>query len=250
MANFKEKLFSYKTAAEIMGQLFLVMEPKIAYHKLLEKKGKQKEADEFGFPAVKKWATFVTKAAKMNITVSGLEKIPTDRPVLFTPNHQSFADVPLLLHVLRDFDFGFLMRKSLNNFFAIDQISRIIKCVPIDQDNPRDSMRGIQKTAEQIKNGLSMVVFPEGKRGYSNTPDTFFNGAFKIVQKTGVTVVPIYMRNVFKVLEGNNMIIAPADISVTVLDPIETREMKRDDVKKLHDKVYDLILNESKKYAD
>ncbi len=250
MADFKEKAFCYKVVAKIAGQLLLVMEPKIAYHKYLEKKGNQEKADAFGFPMVKKWAAFVTKTAKMNITVSGLEKIPTDRPVLFTPNHQSYADVPLLLHVLRDFNFGFLMRKSLNNFFAIDQISHIIKCVPIDQDNPRDSMRGIQKTVKQIKNGLSMVVFPEGKRGYSNTPDKFFNGAFKIVQKTGVTVVPIYMRNVFKVFEGNNNIIAPSDISVTILDPIETKEMKRDDVKQLHDKVYNLILNESKKYAD
>ncbi len=250
MENFKDKLFSYKTIAKIAGQLILVMEPKIAYHKYLEKKEQQEKADKFGFPAVKKWASFVVKTAKLKITVDGLDKIPTDRPVLFTPNHQSYADVPVLLHVLRDFDFGFLMRKSLNKFFAIDQISHIIKCVPIDQDNPRDSMRGIQKTVDQIKSGLSMVVFPEGKRGYTNTPDTFFNGAFKIVQKTGVTVVPIYMRNIFKVFEGNNMVIAPADIHITILDPIETAEMTRDDVKKLHDRVYNLILNESKKYAD
>lgn len=250
MASLKEKLFSLKAVVKIFGQLFIVMEPKIAYHNYLEKKGKQKKADEFGFPAVKKWAKFVTKAAKMNITVDGLEKIPKDRPVLFTPNHQSYADIPLLLHVLKDFDFGFLMRMQLNNFFAIKQISHIIKCVPIDQDNPRDSMRGIQKTAKQIKNGLSMVVFPEGKRGFSNTPDEFKNGAFKIVQKTGATVVPIYMRNVFKVFEGNDFTITPTDIHVTILDPIETEEMKRDDVKQLHDRVYNLILNESKKYAD
>lgn len=250
MANFKEKLFSYKTAVKIFGQLFFVMEPKIAYHKYLEKKGEQEKADNFGFPAIKKWATFITKVAKMNITVNGLEKIPKDRPILFTPNHQSYADIPLLLHVLKDFNIGFLMRKSLNNFFAIEQISHIIKCVPIDQDNPRDSMRGIQKTAEQIKDGLSMVVFPEGKRGYSNTPDVFMNGAFKIVQKTGVTIVPVYLRNVFKIFEGNNMVIAPANVSVTFLDPIETTEMKREDVKKLHDKVYNLILDESKKYND
>ncbi len=250
MANLKEKLFTISTAAKIFGHLFVVMEPKIAYHKHLLKKGDQKKADDFGFPAIKKWATFVTKAAKLKITVNGLEKIPTDRPVLFTPNHQSYADVPLLLHVLGDFRVGFLMRKSLNNFFAIDQISRIIKCVPIDQANPRDSMRGLQKTVEQIKNGQSMVVFPEGKRGYSNTPDVFFNGAFKIVQKTGVTVVPVYLRNVFKVLEGSEFNITPTDVSVTILDPIETSKMTRDDVKQLHDKVHNLLLEESKKYAD
>ncbi len=248
MGKLKGKIFSYTAYTKILGQLLIVMEPKIAYHKYLVKKGKQEKADKFGFPAVKKWATFATKTAKMNITVEGLEKIPTDRPVLFTPNHQSYADVPLLLHALRDFDFGFLMRMQLNKFFAIEQISKIIKCVPINQENPREGMKALRKTADQINDGLSMLVFPEGKRGFSNTPDEFKNGAFWIVQKTGVTVVPIYIHNVFKVLEGNDFQITPTDIKVIILDPIETGEMKRDDVKQLHDRVYNLILEESKKH--
>lgn len=250
MATFKDKLFNYKAYGMIALHLLVVMEPKIAYHKHLVEKGKLEKADAFGFRAVKKWATFMLKNAKMDVTVEGLEKIPKDRPVLFTPNHQSYADIPLLLHVLKDYNIGFLMRKSLNKFFAIDQISQIIKCVPIDQDNPRDSVKGLIKTAEQIKNGQSMVVFPEGKRGYSNTPDEFKNGAFKIVQKTGVTVVPIYMRNVFKALEGSDDLITPASVKVTILDPIETGHMTRNDVKQLHDQVYNIILAESKKYDD
>ena len=250
MGNFKQKVFGYGALAKILGHLFLVMEPKILYHKILENKGNQEKADEFGFPAVKKWAKYVTKAAGMKITVEGLEKIPTDRPVLFTPNHQSYADIPLLLHVLKDFDFGFLMRMQLNQFFAIKQISHIIKCIPINQENPREAVKALNKTVEQIKNGISMVVFPEGKRGFSNTPDEFKNGAFKIVQKTGVTVVPIYLKNVFEVFEGNNFVVTPTEVKVTILDPIETSEMSREQVKELNEKVYNLILEESKKQID
>ncbi len=250
MKSFKEKAFSYITFGKIFGHLFLVMEPKIFYHKMLENQGKQKKADEFGFPAVKKWAKFVVNAAKINIAVEGLEKIPTDRPVLFTPNHQSYADVPILLHVLKDFNFGFLMRMQLNKLFAIEQISHILHCVPINQENAREGIKSLNKTAEQIKNGLSMVVFPEGKRGFSNTPDEFKNGAFKIVQKTGVTVVPIYIRNAFKILEGSEGVITPTDVSVTILDPIETSEMNREQVRELNEKVHKIILEESQKYDD
>lgn len=250
MKDFKEKAFSYGAFAKIFGHLFLVMEPKIFYHKLLETQGKQEKADKFGFNAVKKWSRYVTNAAGVKITVNGLEKIPTDRPILFTPNHQSYADVPILLHALKDFDFGFLMRMQLNQFFAIKQISHIIKCVPINQENAREGIKALNKTAEQIKNGISMVVFPEGKRGFSNTPDEFKNGAFKIVQKTGVTVVPIYIRNAFKVLEGSGGVITPTDVSVTILDPIETSQMNREQVKALNEKVHQLILDESQKYEE
>lgn len=250
MENFKKKAFSWKVVFKIVGNLLFVMNPKIIYYKHLDKKGKYEKRDAVGFKAVKKWANFVTRAAEMNITVEGLEKIPTDRPLLFTPNHQSYADIPLLLHVLKDFNFGFMMKISLAGVPFISSISKMIKSVPVNQQNPREAVKAIHKTIETIESGHSMLIFPEGKRGFSNTPDEFKNGAFKIVQKTNVTVVPIYIRNVFKVFEGNNGIIAPADIKVTILDPIETKDMTRADVKDLHDKVYTLILNESKKYED
>ena len=250
MKDFRKKAFSWKVVFKIIGHLLFVMNPKIIWYKHLDKKGKTEKRDALGFNAVKKWAKFVTKAAKMDITVEGLEKIPTDRPLLFTPNHQSYADIPLLLHVLKDFNFGFMMKISLAGVPFISGISKMIKSVPVNQENPREAIKAIHKTIENIESGHSMLIFPEGKRGFSNTPDEFKNGAFKIVQKTGVTVVPIYIRNVFKVFEGSNGIITPTSIKVTILDPIETGNMTRADVKELHDRVHKVILEESKKYND
>ncbi len=250
MKDFKRKAFSWIVVFKVVGHLLFVMNPKIMYYNHLDKKGNHEKRDKFAFKAVKKWAKFVIRTAKLNITVEGLERIPTDRPILFTPNHQSYADIPVLLHALNDFNFGFMMKISLAGVPFIGSISKMLKSVPVNQENPREAVKAIHKTIENIENGHSMLIFPEGKRGYSNTPDEFKNGAFKIVQKTNVTVVPIYIRNVFKVLEGSNGIITPTDIKVTILDPIETGNMTRADVKDLHDKVYNVILEESKKYND
>lgn len=250
MKDFKRKAFSWGVVFKVVGNLLFVMTPKIAYYRHLDKKGKHDKRDKVGFNAVKKWSDFVVRVAKMDITVEGLEKIPKGTPVLFTPNHQSYADIPLLLHVLRDFDFGFMMKISLAGVPYIGGISKMIKSVPVNQQNPREAVKAIHQTIDLINSGHSMLIFPEGKRGFSNTPDEFKNGAFKIVQKTGVTVVPVYIRNVFKVLEGSNGIITPTSIKVTILDPINTGNMTRADVKELHDKVYNVILDESKKYKD
>ena len=250
MKDFKRKAFSWIVVLKVIGHLLFVMNPKIMYYNHLNKKGKYEKRDAFAFKAVKKWAKFVVRAAKLNITVEGLEKIPTDKPILFTPNHQSYADIPVLIHALKDFHFGFMMKISLAGVPFIGSISKMLKSVPVNQENPREAVKAIHKTIETINSGHSMLIFPEGKRGYSNTPDEFKNGAFKIVQKTNVTVVPVYIRNVFKVLEGSNGIITPTDVKVTILDPIETKDMSRADVKELHDKVYNVILNESKKYTD
>ena len=48
MNDFKKKLFSYSTFAKIFGHVFVVMEPKIFFHKCLEKSGNQDKADNFG----------------------------------------------------------------------------------------------------------------------------------------------------------------------------------------------------------
>ncbi|MBR5202835.1 MAG: 1-acyl-sn-glycerol-3-phosphate acyltransferase [Clostridia bacterium] len=250
MKDFKKKAFSWKVIIKVVGHLLFVMGPKIKYFNHLEKKGAHEKRDAFAFKAVRKWSKFVVRAAKLNIEVEGIEKIPTDRPVLFTPNHQSYADIPVLLYALSDFYFGFMMKISLAGVPFIGAISKMLKSVPVNQENPREAVKAVHKTIETIESGHSMLIFPEGKRGYSNTPDEFKNGAFKIVQKTNVTVVPIYIRNVFKVLEGNDGVVAPADIKITILDPIETDNMTRADVKDLHDKVYNVILDESKKYED
>ncbi len=250
MKDFKRKAFSWKVVFKVIGHLLFVMNPKIIYYNHLDKKGNIQKRDTFAFKAVKKWAKYVVGAAKLNITVEGLEKIPTDRPVLFTPNHQSYADIPVLIHALNNFNFGFMMKISLAGVPFIGAISKMLKSVPVNQSNPREAVKAIHKTIEVINSGHSMLIFPEGKRGYSNTPDEFKNGAFKIVQKTNVTVVPVYVRNIFKVLEGNDGVITPADIKITILDPIETGEMSRADVKALHDKVYNAILEESKKYTN
>ena len=39
--------------------------------------------------------SIILKLAGAHVTVLGVENIPTDRPVLFTGNHRSYADIPL-----------------------------------------------------------------------------------------------------------------------------------------------------------
>ena len=177
MKNFKKQAFSWFVIIKVIGHLLFVMNPKIMYYNHLDKRGKHEKRDAFAFKAVKKWAKFVVRTAKLNITVEGLEKIPADSPILFTPNHQSYADIPVLLYALSDFNFGFMMKISLAGVPFISSISKMLKSVPVNQENPREAVKAIHKTIETIEGGHSMLIFPEGKRVFSNTPEEFKNGA-------------------------------------------------------------------------
>lgn len=188
-----------------------------------------------------KWSEYVLNNAGVKITVNGTEKIPTDKPVLFVPNHQSYADIPVLLYALRGYPFGFVIRYTMAELPLIKNFVPHLGCVVIKQEDIRQSIGALNKTAEQIKKGFSMLIFPEGRREFTNTPKPFKNGAFKIVQKTGATIVPIYLHNSHLIFEANGMNVGSPDVTVTILDPIETAEMSRADIKVLNEKVFDSI---------
>lgn len=250
MRNLKKTIKSYWFLLRFYLYIFVVLIPKIPYFKYLTKKGRIGERTEKVFKAVQKWADYTVKIGKSKVTVNGLEKIPADRPVLFVSNHESYADIPMLIYALRDFNFGFMLKSTIADIPLIKNYLEYMYCITVDQSDIRRGASAINRAADFINSGKSLLIFPEGRRSFSNTPDEFKNGAFKVAQKTGVTVVPIYIHNIHLTYEGNCRRIAPADISVTVLDPIETDKMSRAEVKELNEKVFNLILGYSRNFPD
>lgn len=225
--------------------------PAIKKMEAYEKNGEEKKEFSLATKTVQDWSEYCLNLAECKLKVNGLEKIPTDRPVLFVSNHQSYADILVLLYALKDYPFGFVARKTMANMPFIKQLFRHFKTVPIDVTDVRQSVEAINKTAENINNGYSMAIFPEGRRTFSNTPEPFKNGAFKIAKKTGVTIVPIYLHNVHRMFEGNgHQLGLGVNVSVNILDPINTEGMTRSDVNTLNEKVYEMILNFSKNYTE
>ena len=74
-----------------------------------DKAGDIHNRDKVVFGVVPKWARFVfTKVTRSTVEVSGEEKIPKDRAVVFIGNHQGNMDIPLL--------FGFINKPSWVKF--------------------------------------------------------------------------------------------------------------------------------------
>lgn len=222
--------------------------PAISKMKKLAEKGEELKCNILAAETVQKWSAYCIKAGNWKVSVHGIEKIPKDKPVLFVPNHQSYGDIPILLHALRDFRIGFVVRETMAKLPFINQLVDHMKCVPINVYDVRESAKALNQTIENIKAGYSMVIFPEGRRTFSNIPEKFKNGAFKIAKKTGVTIVPIYLHNVHRAFEGNGHVLGHPHITVSVLDPIDTSNMTRNDVSTLNERVYESILDYSRKF--
>ena len=75
-------------------------------------------------------------------------------------------------------------------------------------------------TARHTRDGLSVLVAPEGTRHGSGELGPFKKGAFRMAMKAGVPIIPIVFRNVLDVAQRDERMMHPATVDVAVLEPI------------------------------
>ena len=192
------------------------------------------EYDELIQTEPRKWATGIMRRTKSDITVEGLHLLP-EGPVLFVSNHEGNFDIPVILSNIPK-PFGFIAKKEVKKFPVIPIYMEDMNCVFIDRTDRRSALKSIRDTAEKLKQGHSILIFPEGTRSKGDGMGEFKAGFMRIATDAGVPIVPIAIKGTSEIMEKNNNIIKPAKVMLRVLEPISAKvlsEMPSKDAIKL-----------------
>ncbi len=128
----------------------------------------------------------------IRVKVIGKENLPENPGFSIYINHTSMMDIPVLMYKLNKHPVAFLQRTKVLNLFAVGKWTPKLGCVTIDRDNPRKGAESIIKVIKNVKNGLTMVVFPEGTRSkVIGKMNEFKLGSFKVALKSKAPLVPI-----------------------------------------------------------
>lgn len=164
------------------------------------------------------------KLCRLNIHVSGSEKIPDGKQMLFVCNHRSKFDPIITWHALKSKDIAFISKPEN---FSIPVFGRLIRrcCfLPIDRKNPRNAIKTIHKAAKLIQTDqVSIGVYPEGTRGTNSELLPFHNGVFKIAQKANVPIVVLAVSGTDAIHQ--NYPFRTSHIYLDVLDVIAPTEL-------------------------
>ncbi len=201
--------------------------PKLIWVKKLEKQGKIKERDQIVSGMAQRWAISLVKLSGSKIEVSGQEHLPKDTPVLFVSNHQSSFDVPILLGFI-DKPKGFIAKKEIKRLPIVGAWMQLMQCVFMDRRDVRQSLQAINQGAVNLKNGYSLVVFPEGTRSLDGKMLEFKPGSLKLALKSGVPIVPVTIQGTYKIMEKNSWIIRPSQVKVKISPPVDTQAFEKD----------------------
>ncbi|EHQ87711.1 lysophospholipid acyltransferase family protein [Desulfosporosinus youngiae] len=220
--------------------LYLIaIQPKLIRVKRLEKMGKTSEHDELTNQTAKKWARSLVKLAGVKVVTKGEEHIPAG-PILFVSNHQGNFDIPILIGYI-DKPKAFIAKIELQKLPIIQTWMTHLKCVFMDRSDIRQSLKVINQAADHLKNGYSMVIFPEGTRSKGKALGEFKPGSLKLALKAGVPIVPVAIQGSYRIMEENGFRIKPAHVEISIFDPIPTAGLSKEQAAELPERVRRII---------
>lgn len=200
--------------------------------------------------AVLRLMLFVTAT---KITVLGKENIPNDRAVLYVCNHRSYLDI-LTTYVQCQGLTGFIAKDSMAKAPMLNVWMRLLYCLFLDRNNPREAIKTIKKGAEQLQNNISVFIFPEGTRGkVEGEMLPFKEGSLRMAKKADCPVVPVAISNTAAIWENQFPRMKPAHVIISYGEPFYIKDLEGEKKKFAAAHAQQLIQNmlvENKKLID
>jgi len=125
------------------------------------------------------------------LTVSGIENVPTSGPLIVAPNHQSYADPPLV-GVAIPREVHFLAKQEL---FVFGPFGWLIRCLNAHPLNRAGDISAFREAARLIKAGGAIIMFPEGRRMDAGVLGSPKAGVGMLAALTKAPVIPVYIHN-------------------------------------------------------
>lgn len=187
----------------------------------LDKSGRAKERDRLADRYTMKVARRLFQFTGSTVRLYGLENVPKGIPVLFVSNHQSHVD-NLIIHGFIDVPKGFVSIVEMLRVPFLSTMMKYMKCVFLDRTDLRQTLRCMEKAVENLKEGRSMVIFPEGRVSEDGALYEFKNGCMKLAVRAGVPIVPVTLKNSNKVMNRDGSRICAANVECIIAPQVST----------------------------
>lgn len=148
------------------------------------------------------WGTVVSRyILGMKLDVAGTENLPNpSRGHMYVSNHQSYADIFLLMHSLRTA--AFLSKKVPVKYIPF--VGRGAYCggtVYVDRSVKDSRMQALEETLRMCEESVAVVVFPEGTRSADGElREKTHLRALKLAYERGIKLVPVGLHGTYRVV--------------------------------------------------
>lgn len=197
----------------------------------------QKKWPHFGEKFSFRYMQFAFRLVRLplgvRLDVYGRENIPRGRPCLFIGNHRSYLDVILGYPLLPELT-GFVAKNDFTKVPIMPVLMRRLYCQFLVEGDLRQNLQSILAAIDNVNQGVSMFIYPEGKRGTGEDEREllpFHEGSFKIATKTKCPIVPVAVTGTRECFERQFPKARPGHVIIEFGTPIEVEGMTREELK-------------------
>lgn len=173
------------------------------------------------------------------------EKVDWSKQYIICANHTSNLDITAIILLLKR-NYVFFGKEELLHNFVTGIYFRTID-IPVNRESKISAFRAFKKAEEKLKEGKSVVIFPEGmiSNHYPPVLQPFKNGPFRLAIEQGVQILPVTICNNWNLMwdDGKRYGTRPGICDIAVHAPIDTKNLTADDADDLKNKVFEIINN-------
>jgi len=182
------------------------------------------------------WSWLILTTSGIRVRVEGLEDVNPRETTIYCVNHQSAMDIPILF-VHLPVQFRFVAKRSLFKIPFLGWHLRRSGHIPVDRDRPREALKSLEQAAKKVRDGSSVLLFPEGHRSRNSQMGPFKAGSFYLAILAGVPIVPITLNGTRYVLKPDTCHVRAGKTQMIVHKAVPTRGLTVKDVDALSEQV-------------
>ncbi len=177
------------------------------------------------------WAPPLLFFTGAKIESFGFDSIDRARPYIYAVNHQSMIDIALVFREIPQ-NIVFVLKNELRKIPFLGWYTDEMGMVFVDRGNKASAIASMEFATRRIREGQSVIIFPEGTRSTQRTMLPFKKGVTHLALEAGVPVIPVAIEGMCDVRSARNMAMRPAKVKIRAGAPIESKTF--DSVVSLH----------------
>lgn len=162
--------------------------------------------------------------------VRGEEHVPKDEAVLYIGNHRSYFDI-IITYARCPRLTGYVAKDSIQKVPFLNVWMRRLHCLFLNRENIKEGLKMILAGVEQIQQGISMCIFPEGTRSTTAIETEmlpFKEGSLKMAEKTGCAIIPMALTHTADIFEKHLPFVHRTHVTLSYGEPIYPKDLNKE----------------------
>ena len=178
----------------------------------------------WGYYPGKYWSWLWVRILLLPVKVEGREHLKKNQSYVFVANHQGAFDI-FLIYGFLGVPIKWVMKAGIGKIPFVGAACRAAGFIFVDNSSPKAAARSVLEAERCLKNGASIVVFPEGSRTSTGKMIRFKKGAYQMAVDQHLPIIPITLNGPFDVLPIGSLNVHPHRMEMVIHPEVPTADM-------------------------